>query len=263
MSHQLLVPEDTSFDDVAVLVQNRCPEAEVAPRRIQITEKTSLLHHEEEPRLFRLETPIDRRDVPEPGRSDRDGLARAFPEALPFGEEMDMVLLLVAIARRVGGAVGTDTGHEIAPGESSSTDLRVVTTHWIESGHVRELVKPFLPEMSLDSELLEQDPNRRAPYRLSSGLIGASRLAVEVAPDVDPVVALAGVPWAQSGTVSYMIRFEPENPDDREVEEPGHEQSVRRDEARNACAAVARVLFDEVHGVVIDQDGFLVNPDDL
>lgn len=263
MSHQLLVPEDTSFDDVAVLVQNRYPTAEVAQNRIQITQKSSLLHHEEEARLFLLETPIDRRDVPAPGQFDRDGLARTFPDGLPFGEEMDMVLLLVAIARRLGGAVGTGTGHEIAPTENSSTDLHVVTTHWVESGYVQELVKPFLPELALDRELLEQDPIHRAPYRLSSALAGGSRLSVEAAPDIDPVAALADVPWAQSGTVSYAIRFEPEDGDDREVEDPGPEQSVRRDEARNACAAVARVLFDEVHGVVIDQDGFLVDPDDL
>ncbi|QCB94867.1 hypothetical protein [Cellulomonas shaoxiangyii] len=91
-----------------------------------------------------LTAPRERGERPWPG-GDRDGLKRAFPDGLPVREEERVLQWLVAAARRLGGAVRTQTGAVLTPDPDASTDLTVLTDRWVEPGEVLALVQRVQP----------------------------------------------------------------------------------------------------------------------
>ena len=55
--------------------------------------------------VYVLHAPVERGEAPWAGAGDRDGLARAFAAGMPVRDEERVVTWLVAVARRLGGAV--------------------------------------------------------------------------------------------------------------------------------------------------------------
>ena len=99
-----------------------------------------------------LHTPRERGDGPYPG-GDRDGLKRAFPDGLPVREEGRVLQWLVAAARRLGGAVRTQTGVVLTPDPDASTDLTVLTDRWVEPEAVLSLVQRVQPRAYLSEAI--------------------------------------------------------------------------------------------------------------
>ncbi|WP_183296219.1 hypothetical protein [Cellulomonas cellasea] len=93
--------------------------------------------------------PRERGERPYPG-GDRDGLKRAFPDAVPVREEERVLLWLVAVARRLGGAVRTgERGTVLAPDIDAAIDLTVYTRGWLEPDETLAVVQQVLPRARL------------------------------------------------------------------------------------------------------------------
>ncbi|SFK46096.1 hypothetical protein [Cellulomonas sp. KH9] len=95
-----------------------------------------------------LEAPRERGEQPWPG-GDRDGFKRAFPDGLPVREEDRVLRWLVAAARRLCGAVRTQTGVVLTPDPDAATDLTVLTDRWLEPADVLALVQRVQPRAYL------------------------------------------------------------------------------------------------------------------
>jgi len=98
--------------------------------------------------LWVLQTPRERGERPWPG-GDRDGVKRAFPDGLPVREEARALQWLIAAARRLGGAVRTQTGAVLTPDPDAATDLTVLTDRWVEPADVLALVQRVQPHAYL------------------------------------------------------------------------------------------------------------------
>ncbi len=82
--------------------------------------------------VWQLDCPPERGGPPGPG-GDRDGLKRAFPEAMPVREEERSLHWLVATARRLGGSVRTaGAGTVLMPDPAALVDLVLYTDRWLE-----------------------------------------------------------------------------------------------------------------------------------
>ena len=95
-----------------------------------------------------LDAPRERGEKPWPG-GDRDGFKRAFPDGLPVREEERVLQWLVAAARRLGGAVRTQTGVVLTPDPDAATDLTVLTDRWLEPEQVLAVVQRIQPRAYL------------------------------------------------------------------------------------------------------------------
>lgn len=95
-----------------------------------------------------LHAPRERGEQPWPG-GDRDGFKRAFPQGLPVREEERVLQWLVAAARRLGGAVRTETGVVLTPDPDAATDLTVLTDRWLEPDDVLAVVQRVQPRAYL------------------------------------------------------------------------------------------------------------------
>ncbi|GAA4622127.1 hypothetical protein [Cellulomonas oligotrophica] len=87
-----------------------------------------------------LDCPVERGEKPWPG-GDRDGLKRAFPDGMPVRGEERYLQWLVAVARRLRGAIRTSTGAVLTPDPDAATDLTVLADHWVEPAEVLEVVQ--------------------------------------------------------------------------------------------------------------------------
>ncbi|MCL2848515.1 MAG: hypothetical protein FWE61_00540 [Micrococcales bacterium] len=97
-----------------------------------------------------VDGPSERGDPPFPGTGDREGLARGFPAGLPVREEERAVLWLIAVARRLGGAVRVnDTGAVLAPDPEGAVDLTLLTTRWPSAQEVLAHVRRAAPRARL------------------------------------------------------------------------------------------------------------------
>ncbi len=95
-----------------------------------------------------LDAPRERGEAPWPG-GDRDGLKRAFPDAMPVREEERVLQWLVAAARRLGGSVRTQTGVVLTPDPDAAIDLTVLTDRWAEPEEVLAVVRRVQPRAYL------------------------------------------------------------------------------------------------------------------
>ncbi len=98
---------------------------------------------------FVVDCPRERAEAPAFG-GDRDGLRRAFPLAAPVREEGRVVQWLVAAARRLGGAVRTESGVVLEPEMDAALDLVVLTDRWVEPPAVLAAVRRAAPHARID-----------------------------------------------------------------------------------------------------------------
>src|SRR5512144_2743140 len=106
--------------------------------------------------VYALSAPIEREDPPLPGVDDRDGFAHAFQQGLPWREEGRALQLLVALARRVGGAVriagraGSDA--LIQPDPDRAVDVVLHSPYWLDPDVLLGVVQRVLPTAQLEIE---------------------------------------------------------------------------------------------------------------
>lgn len=98
---------------------------------------------------FVVDCPRERAVTPRFG-GDRDGLRRAFPDADPVREEGRVVQWLVAAARRLGGAVRTESGAVLEPEMDAALDLAVLTDRWAEPATVLAAARRAAPHARID-----------------------------------------------------------------------------------------------------------------
>ncbi|NMM31765.1 MAG: hypothetical protein HHJ10_12200 [Cellulomonas sp.] len=121
--------------------------------------------------IYDVRCPRERGEPPYPG-GDRDGLKRAFADAMPVREEERVLLWLVAAARRLGGAVRTgERGVVLRPDLDATIDLTVFTDRWLEPDELLAVVQHVVPRARLAMEGVPwHGPADDAGRRAASGL---------------------------------------------------------------------------------------------
>lgn len=330
--HLLVLPEDVGHEEVEVLAVSRFPAAawEVAPttapprpsggaRGLRLTQappgmlrlsaRTTLegpwtlddatvdalrLPRSAGP-AYVLHAPVEREPHAGPFSGDRDGLRRAFPDALPTGEEGRAVDWLLAVARRLGGAVRCapttrgGPGTLLVPDPAAAVDLTVWTDVWLEPPAALAVLRQAVPRASQskppapwqppapteqeDAPAGEADPSVREPavepvaqrpvYEMLADLDLDGRLLLEVAGEPSPPPVIAAVPWAADGAVAYRVRWEPRDPTDLQAERAQVHHRVARSRATPLVVAVTRAVHKAVGGEITDAMDFVVDPADL
>jgi len=166
--HLLLVPAETNPLDVEALVYTRYPETvttddgslrigrhtvltgpvvidAAAARGARVPEGWSV--------VYVLDVPTERGDRPWPGTSDPDGLYRAFPRGLPVRAEGRAIEMLLALARRLGGAVRVHSGATVlTPDPEAAVDVLVHSQYWVEPDTLYQAVAAAHPGTRLAVE---------------------------------------------------------------------------------------------------------------
>lgn len=211
-AHLLLLPADTDAQDVDALVVTRYPRADLIPGGgIRINRYVSLhgpflldeaAAREVEapsqwPLAYALLCPVEREDPPWPGTSHPDGLHRAFWDGMPVRAEARAVDLVVALARRLDGAVRVaGSGVVLRPDPLARPDLAVHSPYWLDPETVLGVVQGIEPRAFLAVEgadpagpppgLVEAPPDDAA-----AALPEDVRLALHAAADQADAEALA------------------------------------------------------------------------
>ena len=119
----------------------------VGPFLLTAADKAQLRVPGQPASAWQLDCPVERGDAPGPG-GDRDGLKRAFPDALPVREEERAVQWLVAVARRLAGSVRIGgTGTVLTPDPAAQIDLTVHTDGWIEPAELLAVARQVVPRV--------------------------------------------------------------------------------------------------------------------
>ena len=119
------------------------------PYRVEAEDAVSLGLPTTSTLAYVLVCPRERGEKPYPG-GDRDGLKRAFPDAMPVREEERVLQWLVAAARRLGGSVRIgEHGTVLTPDVDSAIDLTVLSDSWLEPDEALAVVQQVLPRARL------------------------------------------------------------------------------------------------------------------
>lgn len=249
-----------------------------------------------------VEAPRERGEPPYPG-GDRDGLGRAFPAGMPIRDEERVASWLVAAARRLGGTVRiAGSGAVLTPQADAVLDLTVYSDVWLAPPVALAVTKRVMPsaELAMDpvpwagppagtgvravpgvaglSEALRKNlhaeadaydvaalsaPDELTGYGIEASVGIDGLVVVEVSGEEVRPLVLAALPWAANGAIAYRVRWQPHDFQELELERPSLAHRVARGRARPLVAALARELFAEVGGEVVDVSEFLVDPADL
>ncbi|WP_125775453.1 hypothetical protein [Antribacter gilvus] len=108
-----------------------------------------------------------------------------------------------------------------------------------------------------------QAPHVLDGYGLTIDLQHDGIVAVEIGGEEQLPLLLRGLPWTANGAVCYRVRWEPPDLDDWHSEFPSMEHRIARKRAAELVSQVALAIYRAVGGEIADEDGFLVDPDDL
>jgi hypothetical protein len=247
--HLLLVPSTVTQEDVGELVRARVQGSNLAAhgevklgRHSRLTGPYEMTMEDAVDAAvpmpwtvaYAFHAPVEREDPPLPDVDDRDGFAFAFPHGLPWREEGRGLRLLVALARRVQGAVRVAGGDLVQPDPDRAVDILVHSPQWLEPETVLGLVQRVLPGAHLAVEGEEWEGPAPEVYSgavilretahdpLKPGELAAlhavaddhdlARLRSEDVLDAFAVVADVG-PFAQDGAVEVLVHVtEPGEP---------------------------------------------------
>lgn len=256
--------------------------------------------------VYEVLCPRERGAAPFQGGGDRDGLARVYSEAFPIREEARVASWLVAVARRLCGAVRFDLGATeprfVVPDPAVSVDLTVYSDVWLSpdaalavcaqaDGSARlastgtpwqgppqtagtvpvEPDGPLTPEQlaALHARAEDADiaaltgPRTLSAYAVEVDLGDDGLVSVEVSGVEQLPLVLRGLEWAVDGAIAYQVRWTPEDLVDWQRELPSFEHRVSRTRAAGVVATLTRAVHVAVGGEIVDQDEFLVEPDDV
>ena len=202
-AHLLLAPSTASVEQVSDLLRARVPlaghlaqDGEVALGRHSRLTGPYVLTMEDAVSAgvpmpwtvgYALETPVEREDPPLPGVDDRDGFAHTFPEGLPWREEGRALGLLVAMARRLGGAVrvggpGGSADRIVQPDPQRAVDHVVHSPFWVQPSTLLGVISREVPTARLAAQGERWQGPAESAY---TGAIVLSDLAPTV-PDAGP-----------------------------------------------------------------------------
>lgn len=289
--HLLLLPERARESDVTSLVVHRYPAAAFHPgEELRVGRHLSLrgpLHLDSGaaagaavPSPWRLAwaltCPVERDGPPLPGLSDRDGLTRCFPGGLPMAAERRGIDLLLALARRLGGAVRTaPAGAVLEPDPLAWPGLDVLSPDPQVSGQVLRtpltavralrLLRPQFPGIVMvdagagPDELSDDGQPQDADVLPADGApVQEQRPGVLVAPAADGFVEVVVSPDEVTGGSTTSLRWWPSDPADAEHEHPVLDYLEHRAQAVVAMSLMARALLASTGGSVMDVAGLPV-----
>lgn len=193
-----------------------------------------------------------------------DGLHRCFPEGLPSGAELTGLELLLALARRLGGAVRPVGAQEaLVPEVATAVETRVISPTWVRAGDVAAVCAQEGDGVEVAVEG-DTGPDALArpdgtPFLVHLPLGPAGAVVVEGAVALRPEPAVAGEAFGAGPMAVYDVRWQA--PEDQwHLDE--HLEGVAmacRERARAPIAAITRTLAELGGGAVVDADGFLVD----
>lgn len=188
-------------------------------------------------------------------------LLDAFGSSHPIGLEREVLDALMRCARRLAGALRTDTGVLIEPDPASAIDLTIHAPTWLDPVALEQVLGPVLTGVEVMPGVSLERADQLDGY-------GAQWFP---GPQVDPVIieveaaevlpaALADAPWASEGVIDYRMRWTA-LPGHRS---PGTRSGIRhRDAVRTSMERAALALHGAVGGEILDEDGFPVDPAQL
>ncbi len=275
--HLLLVPTVVPVDQVDALVRCWYPASDLAGTGTADLGGAAGLHGPHELSMeaavvaevptpwsvaYDLEVDPSPRGRTEPVRRP-DGLHRCFPDGLPTGAELAGLELLLALARRLGGAVRpVGAGEALVPEVAAAVETRVISPTWVRVADVSAVVAQqgggveVAVEGRTGPEALARPDGTPFVVYLPLGAAGA--VVVEGAVAVQPEPAVAGEAFGAGPMAVYDVRWQA--PDEQwHLDE--HLEGVAlacRERARGPVGAITRTLAEIGGGVVVDADGFLV-----
>lgn len=178
--HLLLVSSTVDVEAVQALLRDRVVECDLAGSgEVQLSENATLtgpyqLTMEDAVDagvpmpwtvVYALEAPVQREDPPARGSDDRDGFAHGFPDGLPWREEGEALHLLVALARRLSGAVRMAGSLEVVqPDPERAVDLHLHAPYWVNPDVLHGVLTRIFPYAHLAIEGQEWSGPPEAAY---------------------------------------------------------------------------------------------------
>ncbi|WP_259558586.1 hypothetical protein [Brachybacterium sillae] len=234
------------------------PQAQLVDDTIALGEGVSLRHEpsRRRPGRWALETPRVREQQHAPELPDSHGYGRAFAEGLPFGAERRALDLAWTLARRLGGAVVTDSGARLEPHPAQVRDLQVVALEALGADGLLALARAVEPTAAALPTAPDSD------VAAVSVPVEQGYLLVARGP-LDPVpTALAAAPWTAEA-VSFTIQHHPQDPEEDALETPDAATGDRWTRVLRTAGHLALAVRGAVGGYVLDGEGVLVDPADL
>lgn len=189
-------------------------------------------------------------------------LLDAFGANHPIGVERQVLDVALACARRLAAALRTDGGVLLEPDPASAVDLSVYSPTWLEPDALHQVLVGRLPGLELMPGVDPVAHSRLDGYGAAwypEGAHGCLVLLEVEAVELLPA-ALASLGWTASGVIAYHARWVTEVPE----REPDTRAGLRhRQHVSGAVAQAALALHEAVGGVILDEDGFLVLPEQL
>lgn len=194
-------------------------------------------------------------------------LLDAFGPEHPEGLERQVLDVAHACARRLAGALRVTTGVLVEPDPGSAVDLFVHAPTWIDPDTLAHVLEPELPGLVLlpGADAVAHHGHHLDGYGATWHHRGAGDLAegadhvvveVEAAEVLPPALRTAA--WTSAGVLTYALRWVD---GDRTPASRGGLR--RREDARGAIERAALALHGAVGGEILDEDGFLVTPEQL
>ncbi|PIE27257.1 MAG: hypothetical protein CSA58_05270 [Micrococcales bacterium] len=298
--HVLVAPVQVSPEHVDRLFRELFPAAEpFGEARLRLGDAAALhgpLAGRGGTRLFQLVVPAQRGERPDPDLPDADGLYRLFPAGMPEDQELDVVLALLAVARRIGAGVIVDVdasgGCAVVPDPDARVDLIVWAAPLISAAELLSQVRHVEPRAYLpadDLSFLYREP-QSAPeadlrpadraalheqaWRIDAAAVGLNqpdpeRFEVRVPLTGDsllgvyvyPVQDIDGVRHCPSGLARYCyeVAWQPARDIYRFTDQVDEPMRLEREMAKNHIRAIVTHLAAALGGVTTNADGLRVD----
>lgn len=281
-SHRLQLPHGTPAETVLTMIRNVVPDAQLEDGGIDIGGGAILVEDIRRPSRWTLRTPRVRDSEPAVDLPDSHGYGRAFADGMPFGDERAALDLAWSLARRLDGAVVTDSRTRLEPHPCHVRDLVVTSLNALLAADLLALVQSAEPGAELIVPPPEADTTGymlRIPVGElgdAQGIATAGAGSVLLAPSADDPqdeilvrvgptsrpTALEALPWLEDA-VDYEIVHEVLDELDAEIDVPDDATSARWTEIYRRIGLLAGLIVETVGGYVADLEGFLVDPADL
>ncbi|MBE1874166.1 hypothetical protein IHE71_00345 [Myceligenerans sp. TRM 65318] len=192
---------------------------------------------------------------------DRDGIARAFSQALPQGEELRVIQWAVAAARKTGGVLLGDGRRVMVPDPAASVNLGLYSAHPLAPGDVLPLLRAFIATAEVGAD--QPTPDGSPRYRLVGPTAYDGSIVIDVE-RVDRVPrALGALDWRAYGPFAYRLSWVPADPYELELEQPSGLHVIARARMRSSIARLAVSLQGRIAGVIVDDGGFVATVEEL
>lgn len=170
---------------------------------------------------------------------------------------------LTAAARRTAGAVlSADRSQVIVPDPATAVDLTLWTGTRLTASELVTVVRPFLAGARVEQAQALAGAGDGA-FSVAARFEFDGALTVFAQPRDAVPVAVAAVQWGAHGPWTYHVAWVPPDPAELTAEQPSRLHLIARSRVAPVLARVVRALLLSAGGVVVDDGGFPVTPDDL